>query len=277
MTVASIVCVNGAIKAVNVFEAGAPYMRYKPYIDESYYITSESPIVTARKIEELGDYKWINRIKPEYLRPIDLAFPMWVDSTDVGTVMCDRGTDSIYGEHTQYVELSFKDEDVTTNLYLYKNDSLIATIPKSGATTVNGLQMINFAQYLDGEGLYTVKTDQSEDVQETFFVKGDIAPIQYTQGEDGYTFTIPNMSSFVQMDAWYGTTTTPEEKANRKSPTYVKQDMDIDWETEIGTITIPASIGGKNFTAITLVYDTEYGTYHCGLTGRVSSDYYGLD
>lgn len=184
MTVSSIVTINGVIRAINIIEGYAPYDRFRTYLDEAYYNVEgvTNWITDTYSFKNLENFKFINRIKPQYLKPIEEAFEMHPESTDVGTVMCDRGTDSIYGEHTQYVELSFKDSDVTTNLYLYKNGTQIATIPKSGAYTVHGLKLLNVASYLDGEGLYTVKTDKSNDVQETFYVKGDVAPMTYEDG-----------------------------------------------------------------------------------------------
>ena len=124
-------------------------------------------------INMLADYQWVSRIKPGYIKPIEKTFNMWPENSDVGTVMCDRGTDSIYGIHTEYVELSVTDDDAT-EVILYKNGTQIAVVSLDDAETVNGLRVVNVAENLDGEGLYTVKTDQSNDVQETFYIKSDI-------------------------------------------------------------------------------------------------------
>ena len=319
MTVESIIEVNGVVKAINIIEATIPYCRRATYIDEEYYMSNENWIVKMYTIDKLADYKWINRIKPEYLKPITQVFDMYPESTEVGTVMCDRGTGSIYGCHTKYIELSFKDDDTITNLYVYKtangSTSLVATIPTSGANTVNGLQLINIysnlpkiTYYNDAtdpnhehplyklyEGLYTVKTAQDGDVQETFYVKGDVDRITYTEDEVTTNLTIPNFSSFVWMEVWNSIPTLPDETegqeqhrlATRRCRTYTIDDFrqegnTIDPVTNTGTIHIPRyqyNYQGEqeDISSINRVYETDYGTYWATMSGRVSSDYYRLD
>lgn len=277
MTVSSIIVVNGVVKAVNVIEATIPYCRFASFIDEEYYIEDTNWIVKQYTIDKLADYMWINRIKPEYLKPIESVFEMHPENTGAGTVMCDRGTESIYGIHAQYVELSFADADVTTNIYLYKDGTLLATVPKSGASTVNSLKLINVASYINGEGLYTVKTDKSNDVQETFYVKDDVQPITYTEDEETTSLTIPNISDFIWMEVWNGTTDTAEHAAQRTCRTYTLEDVDVDETTNTGSIDIPRYINEQDISSINRVYETQYGTYWAGINGRVSTDYYGVD
>lgn len=274
--VESIVTVNGVVRAVNVIEAWYPYNRRMTFVDESYCETG-GKIINAFDLRGLADYVHINRIKPEYIKPIRETFGVFPNSSNVtvGKVMCDRGADSIYGIHTNYVELSFNNADVDEYLYLFKNGSKVADIPKSMATEVNGLMLLNAVQFLDGEGLYTVKTDQSDAVQETFYVKGDVTPVVRTAAGDDVNLTVSDMEHFVWMELWYGSTASAEEMAQRKSPTHVKEEFTISGGT--GTITVPNVIGGKTLYAINCVYDTPYGTYWADKTGRVSSDYYGLD
>lgn len=274
--VESIVTVNGVVRAVNVIEAWYPFNRRMTFVDESYCETG-SKIINAFDLRGLADYVHINRIKPEYIKPIRETFGVFPNSSNVtvGKVMCDRGADSIYGIHTNYVELSFNNADVDEYLYLFKNGSKVADIPKSMATEVNGLMLLNAVQFLDGEGLYTVKTDQSDAVQETFYVKGDVTPVVRTASGDDVILTVADMEHFVWMELWYGSTASAEEMAQRKSPTHVKEEFAI--SGDIGTITVPNVIDGKTLYGINCVYDTPYGTYWADNAGRVSSDYYGLD
>ena len=278
MTVTSIVAVNGVIKAVNVIEGAIPYCRYRTFLANDYYLDNDAWIIKAFTMEDLSDYVTINRIKPEYLKPITSVFDMYPDRTEVGTVMCDRGTESIYCVGTHYIELSVTDENAE-NLYIYKNGVQIGTISLASAERINGLRVVNAISYIDGEGIYNVRTDSDPAVvQETFWVQGNVEAGQYEDHETTTDLTIPNISSLVFLELWYGTTATQEEATKRKSFTYVPEDFTIDEENDVGHITVPRYVGGIELHSGSRVYQTEYGTYYAGLLStRATSEYYGYD
>jgi len=281
-TVESIVTVNGEIAAINFAEAWKPFNRLGTYVADDYWKDGNKiiDVYGLHGLTGLDKYTVISRIKPEYINPFYEAFGPFPDPEDitVGTIMCDRGTDSIYGEADNYIELSFKDEDVTDHLTLYKNGvDEVAQVPKSLANEVNGLMLVNVRSYMAGEGLYSVRSDQSNAVQETFYFKANIPAMPVVKSADEVTIAIPNVDDFRYVLVWYGTAETPEADSQRKTPTYIKEQLDIEEGASVGTLTIPRYIDGKEYASINAVYGTPYGTYWCAARGLVSSDMYFPD
>lgn len=283
MTVHSIVVVNGVIKAVNVIEGSWPAPRLNTFLAMDYYITDGNPenwITNYFSMDVLANYTAINRIKPEYLKRVTDIYDLYPENTNVGTVMCDRGTESIYGARTHFIELTVSDSEAES-LTLFKDGTQVANISLSGASTENNMRVVNVISYIDGEGLYTVETDTEPGViQETFFVKSDVEEMTVSSSGDTVTLTVPNVSDLVFLDIWYGQSEPFEVSRYRKSFTYIPDDpnqISINLETNTGTVVLPKFIDQIQFNGATRVYSTQYGTYYANRFGRVSTENYSYD
>lgn len=188
--------INGQLEAITIVEAGYPYTRFTTLYNEKYYPLLGNWITFNRLYgyEDVpgnpatyhGGYKWINRIKPQYLKRIKDVYDLSRSYTP-GKIMCDRGTDSIYSvfpvdgaypdgeqELAAYsLPISISDNEAS-NVYIYKTvgatTSLVGTV-SIGDTRVNNLRVVDIKQYIKSGGVYTLKLSQSGDVQERFYVQ----------------------------------------------------------------------------------------------------------
>lgn len=300
MTVSSIVTVNGTIKAVNIIEGGIPYDRFTTCVAEEYYLPkdpTESPgwLPINDTINRLADYKWRSRIKPEYLKPITETFDMYPENTEVGKIMCDRGTDSAYSVNNEFIEISWKAEDVDEYIYLYKDNSLVETMPITSANLVNGYMMMNIADYIHehGRGDYKLVSDKTTGTyDERFCVFGNVSPtIRVNNNDNTTTLTIPEAVSLSWVEVWNSLPTqqgeTEEQRehrlATRSTRTYVLEEFEIDAKEDAATITIPRyTVNGSGETMDIISIDHIhvggiFGTWWSNMAGTVRTGHYSED
>lgn len=267
MMVRNLVYVNGSLEAVNLIEAGYPYTRLT-CVYNNYYTRT---LADWQTFPRLADYQFLRRFKPEYINDIRDVFDLSTDYT-VGTIMCDRGTDSVYCLSVREIDLSVSDDEAE-NVRIYKDGELVDTVP-IGSTVKNGLRVLDIKPSVTEAGYYTLKTDTSEDVQESFYVPETISFTLDDQVIDGKRHgTFWNYSQLKYIRVVYLHTnelgTTSWGKMYRKDEVTPNHD-----EEDTCTFDVPVEDEyGQPYYKTTVVYQTPYGAYWVDYTGMSSEEY----
>jgi len=305
------VYLNNALVCVTAYEGHAPFARIRTFFDTDYLkeivtsTDSEDVILGFCSMSYLAPYTVVLRAKPDAIRNIRTAYfekpsDMRTDYT-VGTVMCDRGTDSVYCLSSKYIYLSVSD-DSATQLILHRDgddpeDDVTVTIPTSellGLQTQNGLRVVNVKQYVTRAGLYSVKTDKSDDVQETFYVPENLPYYEETACDaDGNPQTggayrrfrfATDYLQYITVMRRYIHRTDPETGKLITStgyltllPSDVTPEVINGNETGYGTIVVPyemeidgrtSTLFGPRFVYKAIYNNKYYGSYWMGLEGN---------
>lgn len=284
MAVTQITRFGGQIWSVTVTESWAPFPRCRSFYQTGATDASGTALKTALW-SDLDLYTYWNRVRPEYVRRLRDSFDMDPDTT-VGTVMCDRGSDSLYCMGAPLAEFSVTD-DAATTLYVFCDGQLAGILSLEGAVWRNGCRVVSFAHLLTAPGLYTVITDRSTDVEETFYVPPMTEGFRvYTSAPDaaqkGPTRVVA--SCFSQLDTVF---VYYKKRAGDTSvgPTYTigvycKEELTAAdpavYGADRGEIVIPDQIFGYDFSFARVMYRTPYGTFWTGYSkGKLvqSSEY----
>ena len=275
--------VNGQLECVIVIEAGYPYTRFTTLYNDKY-VPATGSFPSIRRLE---NYNYISRLKPEYLNKIKKSFDLKTTYRP-GTIMCDRGSHSIYGinpvdgadpEGAWELEspelLLTITDDEATNVSIFKDGQLLTTV-SIGSETKNGYRVLDIKSYITEGGLYTLKTDTSEDIQETFWVQ---EPYDMDIQTSGTTKTVhfSHKDQIRYVCVFYnkylgiatGGTKQGEPVYADVHKIYVPEEVETDspqegkpYDETWGKVNIPATLDdGSTYKLVKLIYGTEYGTF----------------
>lgn len=256
------VYINGVLFCINLAEAYTPFWRRYFMVNYGY------PEITTGvcNYHSMAPFKNTN-FRYYALRPKQSALAHLNGKYDlntnysVGTIMCDRGTDSVYCLDTPHVYLSLSDDNITS-IKIYKDGTLIDTIAvvDYDPVTENGLRVIDIANLVTESGYYELEDDISETVQESFYVP----PQQTVTSRDanGYvSISDPDDVLFVE--------THYRKDGNNYLVRLTRYADEID---ENGKLHVPDK-EGMTYNRVIVVYKTDYGTYWASNTGLQSVDY----
>lgn len=289
--------INGHLECVILIEAGYPYTRFTCLYNDKYFpLFEEQKMGNFQTIRRLDDYHYLRRIKPEYLKSLKKVYDL-SRNYKVGTLMCDRGSDSIYcvnpvdsedptlGMELEQPELVITVTDEQANsIMLYKDGTLIDAI-SIGSREKNGYRVVDIRNYVTEQGLYTLKTDTSDDVQERFWVQ---APVFFgleeikdeNENSDNnevlYRIAhIPNPDKLRYLAITYNKVFESEGDSQSAiqyliiTPEELEQDISEvgkPWDETWGRYIVPAiAFDDAIFNYIMPVYETDYGTYQLRL------------
>jgi hypothetical protein len=222
--ITNIVHINGAVVAIEGMESYPPMVKYRYlFLDP---MLERFNLEFSRK-EPIGDfYNILVKVDPSMITPIEEAFGTVEDSYDVGSLMCDRGTDGLYTTHMDHCYITINGDIESFDVYLGADK--VAEVDLSTATLVtfgdHELQAVDIMPILaeNGEGYYSLKT--GNDVQERFYVAPD-QTIQTNKTASNVMLTITNPESFVYIVANYKPTSgiIPDRESFRTRVTYLPQ------------------------------------------------------
>lgn len=177
--------INGELVCYEGIEAYPPYVKYR-------YIYVASPLnrynMEFSANEPLGDYftRYIRLNDHSKIKTFEDAYGSMATNYTAGKLMCDRGTDSVYGEGQDHCYITIADESVQ-EFKIYKDNVYITTIDLTspdvtrktfydqtfGQTQYTAVDIADII-HTNGEGYYklTVTVDGSEKTEETFAVGG---------------------------------------------------------------------------------------------------------
>ncbi|MBQ9696986.1 MAG: hypothetical protein IJV46_00410 [Acidaminococcaceae bacterium] len=210
---------------------------------------------------------------------MDESFSMKTDYT-VGTVMCDRGTDSVYCLSVNRIMISVSDEN-TGNLIVKKDGKTINAVDLNGAETKKGLRVIDIKSLVREPGYYTIETDNEEDItQESFYVPANLsAPIFASNAQNETMITIPNYNEFLYAEIAYRRTYPGTNVSETIFQEYVREQVVADGQGGC-TLTVPTTILSDTDNPATILlrscyfnYLTQYGSYWLNGNGVMSAEY----
>ncbi|MBQ6119068.1 MAG: hypothetical protein IJK98_07530, partial [Clostridia bacterium] len=229
--------------------------------------------------EALDTYVCKLRVKPQYVQSLRQTFT-FPSEVSVGTVRCDRGTDSLYCMGDPYAWFSVTDESAS-ELFLFCDETYMGTLSLENAIRRNGCRMVDFSALLTAPGLYTVYTDVSAEVQERFFVPAQKTGLrttrQYADPEKGkrgaMCIVAPDYAEIDSVYIFYNRKTPTTGEDPDKSPVYLldvypreviaEADPDVYGEG-FGILTVPDTLEDRNYIFTRVMYRTPYGTFWIG-------------
>ena len=203
MMVYEIMRVKGAIQYINLMEAGYPYTRFTALVSDKYesVLGHNSMESVNTTFSRLGQYVHLRRPKPEYIRSIKDNWDM--NRYTNGTLMCDRGKDSVYcllKDGTMgnlYISCS---DNNASKIYIYRraldnsgSDVYVGAVSISSQRN-NDLRVTNIKSHITQPGYYKLKTSTTGDVQESFYVPNQL---YYLPDDPDYN---PNDSSTINKE-----------------------------------------------------------------------------
>lgn len=177
------VTINGELFCVNVFEGEMPWTGYRTFINlDAYdgytfptyqYDANVNSLINYMSNRYLENYENVTlaRIAPKSYHSVRDAYGAY-DTQDypVTSIMCDRGTDSVYciGELMQLFVT-----DGTTSIDLHKDGSSVGTVDLTSypAETYTDGKVYNVTGMVDSTGYYEIYAGGSK--AESFFVPPD--------------------------------------------------------------------------------------------------------
>ena len=271
---------DGSLFYVTILEGYPPFSRQR-----TFYVTGapkmDSTLLYACSPAKLKNYECRLRIRPEYVRSLRDSFDMTPDLT-TGTVMCDRGSDAIYCIKAKRAELSVTDESAQ-KVRFFRDGNFAGEISLAKASRRNGLRVVSFAHLLTDPGLYTVKTDQSEDVQERFYVpeqKRGFRLDRNSAGENGgnetITITVADPMQIDSVKIFYRREKSddpddkrPEYDSVVHPPESLVPSADPKYGPDWGCITVPAERDGMRYSNARVYYRTPFGSFWTGYNRNV--------
>jgi len=277
--------VNGQLECIVMVEAGYPYTRFTCLYNDKYV----GLVGNFQSIRRLGDYHYIRRIKPQYLTSIRETFDLSKSYTP-GTIMCDRGTNSVYctnphptnGWALEQPELLLTiTDDTASTVVIYKNGDEVASV-SIGSQTRNGYRVLDIKDYIlpygdtSPEGLYTLKTNTSADVQERFWVQGPREFFVDGGDDDDRIIHVPDLANLRYMAVIYHKTVIDQEVSKTANQYLIVTPEEFGaatpeagqpWDATWGEYTAPAeALDGATYHATKLIYGvendgTDFGTY----------------
>lgn len=214
ITVTDIISINGEITCIETIDAYPPIWRYRtgwltaPYSHINLEFSSTEPLDTFFNLV-------VRPPKSIYRRMKDI----WDMNTNysVGTLMCDRGTDSVYCAGNRYLYITIADSNIT-EIKVFKNDQEVNSIvleerDKIKLSYISDLDSIDIIEDIraSGPGYYTLKPVYGNivgTVQESFYVANVVKLTQTkitrnTDNCDVVEITFPNPENITCICAWY--------------------------------------------------------------------------
>ena len=179
--ITEIVRINGEVFCVNAFENGQPMIRFRTFTNMSAYkdyqtikvpnFENEADIFTFFSLEGYmvnRPYAILARPKSKYYKTFRDAYDSKYEVQDypVTSIMCDRGTDSVYciGEY-----MSLTVTDGTTTIILQNETSTrVVDLTTYESTTYDNDVVYNVTGMIVEPGYYQIKVNNQ--VMESFFV-----------------------------------------------------------------------------------------------------------
>lgn len=239
--ITDVIRINGEIICYEAMEAYPPYLKYR-------YIYISSPLDKFNKEysrnEPLGSFfRKIARPKdPSTFKTLEEAFGNMNTNYTVGTLMCDRGTDSVYGIGEPNCYITVNDEEMES-FTVYKDGNSVTTVDLSTATLVefgtHPLKAVDIAGVIrtNGAGYYTLKPNNKDTAQESFAVGGlkDISfDFDQIEGHETIQITLGNPEDLAYVVCVYNQENYDPIERNKK--TFVSYTPDM---IESGVLTIP--------------------------------------
>ena len=179
VTITEVVSINGEVFCVNAFEGSQPFTRFRTYINYDAYKGYATNKIEGREGEaDLFDFyssryfdnavhPTIARVKRQYIKTFLEAYgENEADDYSVTSIMCDRGTDSIYGIG-EYMTLFVKDG--TTTITLGYNSTLRSVdLTEYPSVTYEDGVVYNVTGMVTASGYHSIYVDS--DLKESFYV-----------------------------------------------------------------------------------------------------------
>jgi hypothetical protein len=294
--VTDIIYVNGAPFCVEFIESYPPMLRYRyMYLSEPYKRFNRE----YSEAEATDDFYCLLSRPP--VNAISLIKDKWDTDIDysVGTLMCDRGTDSVYCMGNEHCYITIADPDITS-ISIRVNGTQKKSIVLADRTKItmsaNAPEAIDIISDIQecGAGYYTLIPNNKETAQESFYVPQtpSTATIELTDNGETYTITPDDSQEIVQIWARYFARTGGGEEGEGtdyyynpdtgdweeidiprgdEPPVSGKKSINLCWRSSSmvnGSFVIPAHIPYIGymfyFDYVNIVYKTNYGTFTYG-------------
>jgi hypothetical protein len=246
--------INGELYALNIFESAHPFVRYKSFLNNEYFKESsnDAPITTYFPLSGLSVYSKYIRVDPSIQNKLVNQYEFDTDYS-VGTIMCDRGTDSVYCISTPNIYLSLSDANITS-IAVHKDGTLYKTINIADKTVTveNDLRVIDIASDITDSGYYTLIPDTEETVQESFYVPENKA-ITHSNG----VLSVEDPENVVYINLQYN-------HIDGYGCMVAIKASELDNGEYVVTQELPdATFSGTAY----VIYNTPYGTYYASTSG----------
>ena len=187
MMVTDIISINNEIVCIEFLESYMPMWRYRygwlaaPYDSINTEFSKSEPLYPY--------FNLVARLSPDRWRRMRDVWSLNTDYTP-GTLMCNRGRNSVYcmGDDALYVTIG---DETMTSIRVYKDGTLVETITISSRPRVTfGDHELTAIDLIDdinryGPGYYTLIPDNQETAQESFYVAANPDARQEINQETG--------------------------------------------------------------------------------------------
>ena len=246
-----IVYINGEIFSVEILESS--------YVERYVTYFVSPPCKNIKNLQPETGRKYRTIVKPNYsnLRRLEDAYGDLSSDYTVGTLMCNRGTDSVYGYSDAHCYITVDDPDMQS-FQIYKDSALLYTytIPASNSNDWvsfgdHPLKAVDIISILraGGSGYYTLIPNNKNTVQESFYF-APINKITLEEIENGtkvrLTPTNPNDVAWVN------------GYLSGKLTAYTVDDF-VD-----GHLDIPKEFIGRTFSTVIVIYKVQYDNRRLG-------------
>lgn len=272
--ITDVIYINGEFVCFEVMESFPPTTRYR------YFFVSEPLIRYNAEYsvnEPLGTYFDL-LVHPDYssIKTLSESFGSLETDYEVGTLMCDRGTDSVYTAHQEHCYITINDEEMSS-FAVYKDGTPVDTVTLASATKVSfGDHPLKAVDIIDiiaanGSGYYTLVPNNKATAQESFYVAPDqtitTVPARNSESPQLNTVTVTpsNTDNVVYMIANYVPADSSVTNTNRCRITHIKSEMNNGSWVIDRHVTYMGDQYDYNWCEV--IYKTDYGTYMVRLDG----------
>lgn len=179
--VTEVVTVNGETFCVNVFEGAMPWLGFRTYVNlEAYdgYTVIDPETAAGRELLEYFSSRYLEdkakvvlaRLPSRKYKSLRNAYgPYDTQDYDVTEIMCDRGTDAVYGIG-EYMTLFVTDG--TTEIELYKDGTFVGAVDLTEypVDTYTDGKVYTVTGMIESAGYYEIYAGDPSVRKESFFV-----------------------------------------------------------------------------------------------------------
>jgi len=257
--VADIVYINGEPFCIQVIDAATPLVRYRTFFVSDPLLKFNQELINAQPISV---YKAFARCTDtSRLKTLEEAYGSISTNYTVGTLMCNRGSDSVYGYSDQYCYITVNDAEMES-FGVYKDDVLVdtVTLPASdsgdwvsfGDHPLKALNIISILR-TNGTGYYTLIPDNKETAQESFY----FAPNKNCTLEhvgNNLRVTLQDVDDIAYVIVSYVDGDNKQHRMTHLPEEFSGNVLEVPWNLDYFGETC-------SFIQIRVIYKTEYGTY----------------